>query len=116
MNRILKIVLSGAITGHEEEAKKYFMEAERAIHARYPLAEVFNPIRLPPLGWEECMVICRSRIKHWATAMVFIKNEHYDASRGSVEEKNLAIDRRLYLFDYDGKTVKEIPSCRVTEP
>ena len=117
MTRHLKLVLSGAITGHEDEAKEYFRAAEKAVLERYPLAEIFNPIQLPKgLGWEEYMVICRSRIKNWATGIVFIKNDYYIESRGSAEEKVLAENARLWQFDYDGKTVKEIPSCRVMEP
>lgn len=117
MTRRLKLVLSGAITGYEEEAEKYFREAEIAVLERYPLAEVFNPMRIGKLeSWEEYMVICRSRIKHWATGIVFIKNDYYNASRGATEERDLADEKRLWKFDYDGKVVKEIASCRVTEP
>lgn len=109
MKRVLKLVLSGAITGHEEEAKRYFDDAEKAVLARYPLAEVFNPMRLPRTrSWEDCMVVCRSRIQNWATGIVYIKNEHYELSKGTKEEKALGIDRCLYQFVYDGSTVEEI--------
>jgi hypothetical protein len=112
MNRTTRLVLSGAITGHLEEARVYFAEAERAVKARYPLAEVFNPAKLPDMGWERCMVVCRMRIKSWATGLVSIRNEVYSASRGSAEEHDLAIANGLYLLEYDGNSVKEETVCK----
>lgn len=110
MKEQMKLVLSGAITGHEKEAEIYFMEAERAVQARYPLAQIFNPIRLPKLpSWEAYMTICRSRIKHWATGIVYVDNNPYrKSSKGAAEEENLSKERLLRQFEYDGITVEEI--------
>ena len=104
-----KFVLSGAITGHEKEAMVYFLEAERAVLERYPLAQVFNPMRLPKLpSWEAYMVICRSRIEHWATDIVYIENELRKMSKGSLEEEGLAKERLLVQHVYDGIAVEEL--------
>ena len=110
MKETMKLVLSGAITGHEKEAEVYFIEAERAVKARYPLAQVFNPIRLPKLpSWEAYMVICRSRIKHWATGIVYIElgDGWRAASKGAREEEALSKERLLNQYVYDGMTVEE---------
>ena len=91
-----RIVLSGAITGHEKEATQYFYEAERLVHARYPLASVFNPTRIPKqASWEDYMKICRARINGWADTIVMIQNEFYLDSRGAIEEKELAVEKGL---------------------
>lgn len=110
MKEQMKLVLSGAITGHEKEAEIYFMEAERAVQARYPLAQIFNPIRLPKLpSWEAYMIVCRTRIKHWATGIVYVDNNLYRRlSKGAAEEEALAKERFLKQYEYDGISVEEI--------
>lgn len=109
MKRIIsKIYLSGAITGHEEEAVKYFAEAERAVKDRFPCATVFNPINLPKLpSWEHYMVICRNRLKSWADTIVYIDNDYRLQSRGAIEEQEIATSKSLNEYTYSERTIKE---------
>jgi hypothetical protein len=91
-----KIVLSGAITGHKDEAVIYFHEACEKVLERFPLAEVFNPAMIDKLlSYDTAMVICRSRIKNWATTIVYIKNEYYSGSNGVRAEQALAEESGL---------------------
>lgn len=95
------VYISGAITGHEEEAKELFMKAEKAVLERFPGCKVFNPIKLPKLpSWETYMKICRVRVSGWAHKIVFIESPHLKASRGVAEERVLALEKNLdrYLF------------------
>ena len=109
-----KIVLSGAISGHEEEAAKYFIEAEEAVRARYPTAEVFNPIKLPRLdSWEKYMVIRRMRVSGWATDIVYILNDYYLDSRGSQEERYRAKVKGLDEHIFKNKVLADIPKEEV---
>lgn len=91
-----KICLSGAITGHEKEATVYFTKAEEILRQRYPNAEIFNPIKIPPQsGWEEYMNICLDKLQTWADTMVIIKNDYLEKSAGAMIEKHVAFEREL---------------------
>lgn len=108
-----KIVLSGAITGHLEEAKEYFAEAKRAVFERWPNAQVFDPTTIPStVSWDDAMTICKTRIRGWATDIVCIKNDHYSLSEGSAIECDEAKKASLLVHTYEhGRLIeaKEIP-------
>ena len=103
-----KIVLSGAITGHLEEAEEYFFEAKKAAFKRFPTAQVFDPMTLPKgISWDDAMTICKTRIRNWATDMVIIENQHYKESRGSCIELEEAKERGLVLHTFAGGLLLE---------
>ena len=108
---VRRFVLSGAITGHEEEAHEYFADAEEAVRKRYPMSEIFNPMRLQHLGltWEGYMSICRMRISGWATDIVYIVNEHYAASKGSTEERDRAHTASLHTHVFKNNIITDVP-------
>lgn len=102
---VKKVVISLAITGHEEEAKTLSYEAEKAIRERFPLATIFNPTRLPKMhDWEDYMKVCRTRIAHWGDTLIRCESQYIAASRGAKEELELAekCGLKVILFK-DGK-------------
>lgn len=102
------IYLSGAITGHEEEAKVYFAEAEAALYEKFPGCTVFNPMKLPKLPkWEDYMKICRPRVVR-STHIVFIINPQINKSRGVHEEMRIAKENGLVLYRYENKEIVAI--------
>ncbi len=110
MNGHRKFVLSGAISNHETEASVYFKAAEEALRERYPLAEVFNPTRLPQgMTWRQYMVICLTRINGWATDIVYIRNEYYNDSKGANDEREAAQKHNLGEHVYRDRVLTELP-------
>jgi hypothetical protein len=104
------IVLSGAITGHTEEANEYFRAAEKAVGARYPVSLIFNPTKLPKLpSWEAYMKICRMRINGWATDIVYIVNDYYKDSKGAQEERQLAKAKGLVCHVFKNGVLVDLP-------
>lgn len=103
-----KICLSGAITGHEAEARLYFAEAERIVQERYPLAKIFNPTRLPrQKNWSDYMTICLNRISSWADGIVFIINRYAPESVGVETEYEAAKKAGLEMLNLEnGKLTK----------
>lgn len=98
---VKKVVLSLAITGHEEEAEKLAFDMEKAVRERFPLAEIFNPVRLPrKKNWEEYMVVCRARVSGWADTIVRGHNKHLGSSKGASEELKIADDKGLRIIDF----------------
>lgn len=102
------VYISGAISGHEEEVKRYFMDAEEAVMQRFPGCRVFNPIRLPKMpSWEHYMKICRMRVSGWAEKIVFIENEYFAGSRGAAEERELAEKAALEMYVFRNGKIEE---------
>lgn len=85
------VYLSGAITGHAEEARSYFLAVEQYAKSILPNSKVFNPTNLPEMGiWENYMKICRSLVENWATYVFVIENEYTASSKGVAEELMIA--------------------------
>jgi len=103
-----KIVLSGAISGHEEEAKRYFDEAEKAVKDRFPCCAIFNPTKLPKLpSWDHYMILCRTRICGWSNTIVFIINEYTTQSKGVAVEYELAKEQGLEMYNFENGKITE---------
>jgi len=105
-----KIVLSGAVSGHEGEAEEYFKHARKIVEERFPLAQVFNPTDLPKgLKQSQYMAVCMTRIRGWATTIVYIRNDYYEASAGSRLERKWAQEKGLEEFVLRGYILSELP-------
>lgn len=108
---VRRFVLSGAISGHEEDAHEYFADAEEIVRKRYPSAEIFNPMTLQHLKLTQkgYMAICMMRIGGWATDIVYIINEHYAASRGSSVERARAHEVGLHQHVLKNGSLTDVP-------
>lgn len=105
-SRKARVYLSGAITGHEEDARKYFDEAEAIVRGVFPGCSVFNPTHLPKLNsWESYMEICRAVLRGWSTHFVVIVNPYLCESRGAAEEIRIAYEGRIATYHLEDSKI-----------
>ena len=105
-----KFFVSGAYSGHEDEARAYFQKACDAILEKFPLASVFDPTKISiGLPYSAAMSICCARIKGWATDIAYVRNQYYDGSKGSLVERKLAQEKGLGEYVFRDGVLSELP-------
>jgi hypothetical protein len=91
MNGLTKRIF---LAGPGDLNKTLLDNAYKIILARYPLAEVFSPTMLSPgLDHHAFEVICRSRIRGWATDFVYV--DMGILTQETIEHRRMATEKEL---------------------
>lgn len=99
---MLKIYLSGAITGREAEAKKEFAEAEKRLKKHCKDYEVINPFKIVKNQKKYSYVYyLKADIKELVDCcyLINIKNEGWQKSKGAKLERYIAKMLKIDIFN-----------------
>lgn len=114
---MLKIYLSGAITGREAEAKKEFAEAEKrlkqAIKKSYAKngTEVINPFKILKLNKKhkhEDYLKADIKVLVDCVALINIKNKGWEKSKGAKLERHIARALKIDIYNSVDAFIKDL--------
>lgn len=117
---MLKIYLSGAITGREAEAKKEFAEAEKrlkqAVKKSYAKngTEVINPFKILPLNKKhrhEDYLKADIKVLCDCIALINIKNKGWEKSKGAKLERHIAKQLKIDVYNSVDAFIKDLRIC-----
>lgn len=99
---MLKIYLSGAITGREAEAKKEFAEAEKKLKKQCKDYEIINPFKIVKSKKKySYLYYLKADIKELVDCcyLINVKNEGWQKSKGAKLERHIA--KRLLITTFN---------------
>ena len=116
---MLKIYLSGAITGREAEAKKEFAEAEKRIKQKLKeltiyYYEAINPFKILPLNKKhkyEDYLKADIKVLVDCIALINIKNKGWEKSKGAKLERYIARALKIDIYNSVDAFIKDLRIC-----
>lgn len=116
---MLKIYLSGAITGREAEAKKEFAEAERKIKINliqygYSKFKIINPFKILKLNEKhkyEDYLKDDIKVLVDCDCLVNIKNKDWKKSKGAKLERQIARVLKIDIYNSVDAFIKDLRIC-----